>query len=403
MRANRAFYAMLEECRRALCGAVTEWAEAAHALRLDHLPADAQVQGLLLPVSNPPPRPIDLEAAAEAFPAALQKITEASLKRSTGQRIRRIADQLAACDAGLLRSLTDLAYQNASYRTLVTREDVFDVSSMSVLAAMAFANLLWMLDYLKRPRARPLDGGAGSRLIGRLLAQEWTGVRPGDFWFLDWTARTVAALDRAVAQKATSESPPPVALQHDLLAEYAPRFNAISPLHKLLGADHVRPQVAQKSRYTQWPGLDTLLDDPGAKAVRSVVSEELPRRLAAENAVASRAAFFRFVEALLKIDDPRLALRAQTLLAGLFWEIFEQGPEVIQRLTGQPQAAKVVWDAVSAIEAARQEDDGRWPEERRRLQEICLCLKTYPQYNALLSLQASLGSLGTAISTTVSP
>lgn len=339
---------------------------------------------LVLPAQNLLPASIHLADVVTRLPEKYAEIDDPETRQRVAHRLEALALDVLSSHAGVLQALSDVAFEAASCRTLICDGDVFDVSGHSVLAAIGLLNLF--------RRAESSRDAPEEALISEELLDDVTGpleladrhcgkLRPGDLWFLDLAARTVRA---AAGRAATRDDSKPHAAA--LFRCVLPQFTSRSLLNKLIEADRLGKEVARSSRYRQWPGLECLLTDDGARSLRTFVVGEVARRVAADTVGFSRRAFFRFLEALTAVDAPKVAPKARLLIGMILWEMLELDADVLGRLLRSGQGGEALAEAIQGIKAECESDEREATTDRGRLREVRTCLRSYPQYAAVEDL-----------------
>jgi hypothetical protein len=211
-------------------------------------------------------------------------------------------------------------------------------------------------------------------------------------WFLELAARTVCQgeglLPAAEQAVDVSENGPPSASALTQLV--APRFVALSLLHKLLAAGRVPRWLLNQGQYKLWPGLPQLLADPGAEWLRTLTLGELARVLAGDHAGIVQAAAIRFIAAVLEVPEPALQIWGRLFLAQLFWETLDLDRELLGRLFQQPRLSATLRAALAAVEQPV-EPFAEFPDACHQLVETRILLHTIDQYDALTALATAAG------------
>ncbi|MCY2987390.1 MAG: hypothetical protein NTY19_05930 [Planctomycetota bacterium] len=322
----------------------------------------------------------------------LVAVPDPEFQQRVRPRRQALVVALLGADAGLLRQLSDIAFEAATYRTLLTPRDRFDVSAVAVLAALALTNYAAALDHFRTRNPRPLEESVLQAIAWPLSwLLDFDGpLRPGDFWFLDLAARTVCLGE----PRLPTESPPPreasaagASSVQELVQFAAPRFFAVSLLYKLLGAGGTPAWVLQEGHYRVWPGLRGFVTDPGTESLRTLVAGELARCLATDGTRLSQAAALRFLAALLALDGADAQVKASLLIANLWWELFGLDDQLLGQLYKHPQLAPTLSAALRAV-AQPLERFAEFPEDCSRLAETRQLLRSIDQYRACEALAA---------------
>jgi len=365
--------------QRVLEGTVKHW--------LTAVQSDHNLRGaLILPLRDVAGSIVDLSSISKEFPDVLSRVEGKDTQAAVRDRLAAIGGELTASHGPLRDSLSSLATEAATGRTLIVNGDLFDVSSFGVLIMSGLSNLLH-LAFGKKPRSKrekatepnpaPIEG-----LLD--VAKSRTSLRPGDLWLADIAARTALAVWE---EAGSGERKRPVWLQKML-----PRFIALSSLFKLTGITKFGSALAKKADYKLWPGLDVLIGEPGARPARAILVGELANALCGSGAGLAQVALFRFLSALAEVEPIGLAaIFSKNLAATLFWEVLELDPKALGRMVDLGPPAAALLDMIEATDALSRETapEGYEPEHAR-LAETGICLRTFPEFNALLALRRGL-------------
>ncbi|MFV1964632.1 MAG: hypothetical protein ACC628_04360 [Pirellulaceae bacterium] len=370
---------------------VDRWSSHMRQIRLPAKQPHEMLRSLILPPPKSSKSLANVDPVVVALSDRLQVCDNNDLRARVEQRIHRIAVDVAGSLDVVMQKLSDLAFEYAACRTLISPQDRFHVSPFGVLAAAALANVQMAAELLRQHPGRAINAETVERVMQPLdlAAAGEVELAPGDLWLLDLFARTVRLTSRGLHRQATQSRQQGAPAEESILGGIVPRFTSISMLHKLIEADDLAPWLAKKSRYSTWPGLETFVASPAAAALRNLVVGESTHHVVNDRVGLARGAFIRFLDALLALEQPVPRLKARVLIATLLWETLEQDDKLLLALIQDKRYAKTVQAAVSGIEASRRgNQEGPAENDRHRLNEICSCLETYDQYNALVSLQS---------------
>jgi hypothetical protein len=370
---------------------VTGWRQAVGGWNIQAQTFEALVDALVVPLRRTAPELLDFDGMLGEVARELSRSPEPAMRQQVQRRLRNVVIELLGAEPDLLRGLSDMARETATYRTLIASDDRFDVSAAAVLGAVALSNYAHALDHFRQHHARPL---AHNRLMAVSLpltcvAEGGIPLKPGDLWFLDLAARTVCLSEEILPAEALSidESASGPNSARELVQLAAPRFVGVSLLAKLLGAGRLPVWLVQKAKYKWWPGIELLVADAGAESVRNVIVGELARQVAADGVGLAQAALIRFLAALLQFDEPATQLNACLLIADLFWEMLECDDKLLGRLYAQPKFVSTLRAALTAVEQPL-DRFADFPDARSRLSETRSLLRTIDQYRTFVSLAA---------------
>ena len=403
------FVKSIQQHQRSLLAAADAWSSAIGSLHLVNMRPERLLRQLVLPLDVFVRQPLELRRMVSAAPAAWLEVDDIPLRRTIHDRLETLSVDLFGADFKLIRRLSDVAYESATYRTMISERDSFDVSAAGVLGATAMANLSLILAQLAPDKPRRLKTTVFDSVDQslRIAGRDHAELRPGDLWLFDLIARTVRlAWAEHTDGWANSSTPAQAAdlirdpgmpgYTHPLtlggvLDRYVASFIASSVIHKLLEVRDFPPALAKRCRYDLWPGIAVVIRDPQAESLRSLIVGELARCVTSDTVGLAQGAFFRFLHVLLTWDEPEGRNGAILLIARLLWEVLEQDASVLSRLMEREKVSRVLAQAISIVEQTAQQSVS--DDLHRRLVEIRKCLQTYDQYRALTSLQAPMGSL----------
>lgn len=315
-------------------------------------------------------------ASASSAPAAPAAPAQAPLH--AGEHARRKVDQLMSdlgiaiigLHGGLLEQLSDIVFEGEMSRTLMFEGDSLQVTSVSVLGAIALANLSYCCQHHH----------TGSDLVELPLRAARTysdHFRNGDLLMWNLAARSVAAARRESAFGANANR---------ILDAYMPRFMAHSVLAKMDMAFDVPLAAMRKADYTTWPGLAALTADEGARSIRSRFVSALALRCEANPSV-GLAVVGRWIQTMAKL--PGVELHASLLVGRFIWEILERSEKTLSAMLRKPKESQPLLAAAASIEQWREAhvpaDDARaaaW----RHLRDVGSCLDQFSVYREMCEM-----------------
>ena len=288
--------------------------------------------------------------------------------------------EIAGLNGALLEELADIVLDGQLSRTLLLPEDSFHVSSVSVMGAIALANLAWAAGGERRAER----GAARSDLISlplRVAALHVKRFRPGDLLFWELATRSVAA---AVKREGWSKA------GRAVLERHLPVFLSHSTLAKLDLAFDLHLSVLRASDYRTWPGLAALIGQDGAGSIRRNVVGRLALHCARKPQLAT-AIVGRWLEALTMLgqEQPGRALPVTLLAARFFWELLDRKEEALAQMARQGRAAAPILAMIGGIEELRNRPAPSAAAQQldyRCLCDITCCLDNYPVYRGLREL-----------------
>lgn len=397
----------VREQHQAMASALAHWIAAIAGAGGAGLGPEQQLGRLVLPTGNCLAAPLDLGQLVDGFPPAFLGVRDTEIASRIRQRLERLSVALFVADRRVVEGLSNLAFEYATFRTILRPEDSCEVTAAGVLAAAGLLNLLHFAHRLRQAPGRPLDSRQQRTIAWPLELAEarFASMQPGDLWILDLLARTArtayaaeaaaraadAAEAEAAATEATAEAAaeaaavvPPDGTPLRLLLDYVAWFTSASLLHKTIEVNAVPREIARKSRYTLWPGLEVVVAAPGAAGLRTLLVGELARRAVQDSTGYSRPVLGRFLDAILAMDDAPWRLPGRAMLASLLWECLEQDESAIQHLLERKEMAAALVKTASALHEACEADPvpGE-PPLRLQLRDLRTCLRTYDAYRAL--------------------
>jgi hypothetical protein len=366
---------------------VEHWTEYLRKVRLPAKQPHEMLPSLVLPACRLKSF-ASVRGVVEALTDRLEVRNNDELRKRVDQRIRRVTLDLAGHLDQVLAKLSDLAFDYAACRTLISSNDCFHVSPVGVMAAAACANVLAVIEALKKHpgKSANADGLAQAAYPLEMVQDRVAELFQGDIWLLDLFARTIRLASRKLYRQSVNVLSNQSPSEEAMLGGIVQRFTSISMLYKLIEADDLESWLAKKSRFNWWPGLVTFVGSDGPALRNLVIGETVPH-VVRDQVGLSRGAFIRFLGALLAIEDPTLRTNGHVLIATLLWETLEQNDKLLLELLNNQKYAQTIQAAVRGIEQSRRLPmDGPFESEVRRLNEIGSCLETYDQYRALVSL-----------------
>ncbi len=318
-------------------------------------------------------------APATAAPAAATPAQVGPRAEHPGEKSRkhinallsRLGIEIVALHGGLLERLSDIVLESQLPRALLRAGDSFHVSGVSVMGALALANLA----YLCATRQRMAPVIDMPMKIARLHADRFVN---GDLLFWDLAARSAAAARRDNVFGDESQA---------LLDEYFPAFLAHSVVAKLDLAFDFPIAVLERADYRTWPGLKALMVHPGAESIRSRVVGRLALRCA-QNPTVGVVVAGLWIRAMFGL--PGLETHAALLAARWLWELLEAKESALPEMIRQAKAAEPLRNAVKHIEALRQktapEEEAGQMDALSYLKDVASCLDSFKVYRGLCEM-----------------
>lgn len=294
----------------------------------------------LLPARDRVRQPVHLQPlSASAMPSRFRgSLPQETIREVKGYYWKTVV-RSGCSHSSLLRTLSSITHELAISRMLIHRNDRFDVSGRSVLAAVSLANYMHVMVRWSKERDNSIltDRELQQSIVWPLQAADhyFPNWRPADLWWMDLAARSALTAAQSATRKYRDRKT--LNLVGPLLLEFVRRCVSV----KLLETSALGKELAQLARYDLWPGLDTIAADPGAAALRGLLCTELIAQLEADQTGIQQVAFLQLLSALSAAQADRLWSR-RILVARLFWELMEFNPDLLERVKKRGPAASAL-------------------------------------------------------------
>lgn len=336
---------------------------------------------------------IDLYQIRARIPQRFVEIENPKLQASLIDHFRMIEISCLATNSPLLRGLTHLAFERASYQILFDETDTFEVSPWSICYVSAFLNLTVLLNKVQlaseadceQIAEHPLDLQKQVSRPLRLAEKFESRLAPGDLWIADLVAATTLQKIPSLIQQEVN--PLKKRVLQTILPGLLIQFISGSTTQKLLSSHHLPEPLFIHLNLKQWCGTDVLLQHPGATGLRTLVAIESTRLLSTAMNPRWVETFGSYLKYLSQTEDLALPDR-QRFVSNLLLDWLSIEKSALQRFTDSPAGRQILIVCVQLIEKHAEEHcpfEMQDPFYRTRQ-----TLRTIPTYHDIRMLQEEL-------------